>query len=84
MARTENPFFAKRQIKFYCDDTEPKLYPDAFVEFISKPEHDAAINVLIEGMVAASKLKTEEEKKAFEEQIRGIVKKAMSGVEKDY
>lgn len=38
--RTKNPFFAKNQVKFYCDDTEPKLFPDAFDEYVLKEESD--------------------------------------------
>lgn len=39
--RTKNPFFAKCNVKYYCDDTEPKLYPHAYDEYVLKSEADA-------------------------------------------
>lgn len=31
--KTKYPYFANSLVKFYCDDTEPKLYPENFTQY---------------------------------------------------
>ncbi len=40
MAKTKYPYFAKSMVHHYCDDTEPKIYPDAYEMYVPKTELD--------------------------------------------
>ena len=75
------PWFAKMNVKFYCDPTEPKLYPENFerfmpvaeaIEVLEVFEADSARPMLVEGVGYMCSAETHEQLIAVLNKLRSL------------